>query len=315
MRRLDMRRAMLMGLVWGGCVWAQVGTSGADFLKMPVGLRNAGMAGAGVAVAEDVEALQVNPAGLGRLQGFEGAYEHQVWWGEVNWDTVAFGMPVWGGSAGVTASYLYTGAVEIYDGWSELSDRMVFSGYQVRLGYGRQVWGNEWMRVWSGGGLGVIGKGLRSEREGGRQWVKPVVDVGAQAVVGHAGLREVFPKGAVVGLAIRNVDALRGERGERWPLEVKAGIGGKVYDAVTVALDGVWTDGGGAGAMVGAEYWIRDLVVLRAGGRFVSSQVGWWGAGVGVRTKVSGVGLEVDYALVPSLELTHKMGLKVGWGR
>ena len=58
---------------------ANLGTSGAQFLKLPIGARAAGMAGAYVGLADDASAMFWNPAGIVNIKGNSVHFSHMRW--------------------------------------------------------------------------------------------------------------------------------------------------------------------------------------------------------------------------------------------
>ena len=77
-----MRRALLLAFLgaWSAAVhpasFGSPGTAGADFLKIPSFTRPAGMAGAVVASADGLEAMEYNPARLSSVLGWELGAQH-----------------------------------------------------------------------------------------------------------------------------------------------------------------------------------------------------------------------------------------------
>lgn len=75
----------------------QVGTSGAQFLKIGAGARAAAMAEAYAATADDPYALYYNPAGITRLSEPQVAAAHTAYFQGTNYEVAAFGYPLRGG--------------------------------------------------------------------------------------------------------------------------------------------------------------------------------------------------------------------------
>jgi len=95
----------------------RVGTSSMTFLKIGLGARAAGMGGAFVAVANDPTAIYWNPAGLASMQRNEVALSHVDWPAEVNYEHVAYVMPVrkFGGALAFQVGVLSTQIDETTD--------------------------------------------------------------------------------------------------------------------------------------------------------------------------------------------------------
>jgi hypothetical protein len=76
-----------------GAVSAQnpnLGTSGAQFLQIPVGARPAAMGGAYIAQASDAAALFWNPAGIVHVPANEAIFGHTEWWATIQLNHFAY---------------------------------------------------------------------------------------------------------------------------------------------------------------------------------------------------------------------------------
>lgn len=87
-------------------------SSGASFLKIPVGARAAGMGNAYTALANDVSAMHWNPAGLSLLTRKEISAMHTELFADTRYDFVGYAHPGEKGSFGVGAVYLTQGSLE-----------------------------------------------------------------------------------------------------------------------------------------------------------------------------------------------------------
>lgn len=61
--------------------FTKVGADGGQFLKIGVGARGTGMAGAFSALADDLTALHFNPAGINNITGVATTFSHTAWFG------------------------------------------------------------------------------------------------------------------------------------------------------------------------------------------------------------------------------------------
>ncbi|MEE4312616.1 MAG: PorV/PorQ family protein [candidate division KSB1 bacterium] len=94
--------------------FSKVGTSVAQFLKIPAGARGASLGGAYAAAAEDVFAMAWNPAGLGHVKrtSLGGTYNSYI--ADLSYSYVGVAVPVEGSSTfGVSALFLTTDPIEI----------------------------------------------------------------------------------------------------------------------------------------------------------------------------------------------------------
>lgn len=91
----------------------QVGTSMANFLKVSVGARAAGMGDAYVAVCEDVSALYWNPGGLARIQKNEVLFQQNNWLVDTKIYYTGAGYHLPGiGTVGLSAHFFTSGDIE-----------------------------------------------------------------------------------------------------------------------------------------------------------------------------------------------------------
>ena len=87
-----------------------VGTSAAAFLEIGVGARAQAMGGAFVSLARDATAMYWNPAGIGKISGFETTFTHVNWLVDTNFDYVGIVAPIGSAAAvGVNVTVFGTG--------------------------------------------------------------------------------------------------------------------------------------------------------------------------------------------------------------
>jgi len=83
-----------------------VSTTGVQFLKIPAGVRGAGMGGMFAAVADDVSTTYWNTAGLAQLDNIEINLLHVVYFANTDYEFAGFALPLQPGSAlGLSASF------------------------------------------------------------------------------------------------------------------------------------------------------------------------------------------------------------------
>ncbi len=166
------------------------GTTSGDFLRIGVGARAVGMGEAYAAVADDVNALYWNPAGLSKVKDMQILLTHTAWYEDVNHEYAGFVYPLKSGRSalGVSVTYLGTsfekraGDTEAADSNGSIAD-MAIAG-----GYGREL-------IWGFQG-GVIAKYIHSR-----------LDTDSAGTFGFdAGLQRSYKKDKVVlGLAATNL--------------------------------------------------------------------------------------------------------------
>lgn len=72
----------------------KVGSSGSQFLKIPVGGRGVGMGGAFTSVVDDVSALYWNPSGMVGIENVQVYIAHSTWYGEFTNNYAAVAVPI-----------------------------------------------------------------------------------------------------------------------------------------------------------------------------------------------------------------------------
>ncbi len=113
---------VMMVLLWGGRfgLHAQtqpnladvdrVGTTAAQFLKIPAGARAIGLGGAYSALATDISAVYWNPAGIARIGGNgESIFNHANWLADTKYDFAAFSVNL--GLMGSVAAHIISFSV------------------------------------------------------------------------------------------------------------------------------------------------------------------------------------------------------------
>jgi len=122
---------------------AGVGTTGAQFLKIGIGARAVAMGEAQAAIANDVNALYWNPAGLNYMQGREGSLMHCSWFDDIAYDNISYGQEseeLDGFIAG-GISYLSMEPITKYDNMgNKLNESFSASNALVVIGYAREIY-------------------------------------------------------------------------------------------------------------------------------------------------------------------------------
>jgi hypothetical protein len=91
-----------------------LGTSGAQFLKMDVDARAVGLGGANVAVTRGAMALYYNPAGIANMDKTNLAFSYTDWISDIKYNYLAYETPLHGfGNVGVHVAILTMGNMEM----------------------------------------------------------------------------------------------------------------------------------------------------------------------------------------------------------
>ncbi len=294
----------LIGRAFAGS--ESVGTTSANFLKIPINARPAAMGEAFSALADDESALFYNPAGLGGMPQTGVSATHIEWFQSVHLEHLGgtFRLGEWGGAGlGLTwlqvdemTRTLHNGAVA--DPAAQIQSLGAFSPSDLSLVFG---YGREWRPGW------LLGANLRLLRQNidSSDGYGVGLDLGAQI----QGLVE----GLSLGLVLRQVGSkvsLGGEPADM-PLSFNAGL---LYAAMkerlflvadtNVALDNQPQSG------VGAEAWIKEIFALRVGYRF--GYLNSYTLGLGFLIGA----MHLDYAFVPYGELgyAHRITASMAFG-
>jgi hypothetical protein len=233
------------------------GNQAAPWLKLSNNARTTAMGEAGVAIADDVNAASVNPAGLSQLEGQEVAFMHHAYVLDSAVEHLAYGLKLMD-SLGVSASldYLNFGAVDKYSvdtTTNSLKSAGSFnpSGYHLDLGAG-YAFGN----LSAGLNLKMLGQTFDGS--------------GSSAFAADLGGLWKSAGGFSLGAALQNLGTTLD--GSNLPMGVRAGgaykMGvGSANDSVSLAADANVPSADAAATSFGAgiEYSAKELYALRAG--------------------------------------------------
>lgn len=276
--------------------FGQALTSGADFLKIDSGARSEAMGEAFTGVADDVDALTFNPAGLALLDKPQAGYLHMLYLSDISYNFGGIALPVpdgentWGLGAGIVnlGTPTFDSTLGIAPAVSAGDNAILASvAYRVK---------------------DIVAFGLT-----GKYIFRNIAGYNAQAFGGDAGVLVTPTDRLRIGLAVLNV----GQSvqfisvADPLPTTVRLGLSYKVLDiphhSVLLTADNGYQIGsqtylGGAGL----EYWFDKTLALRGGytGDVYQQHPT---AGLGVNVDV----VEFDYAYAPigTLGDTHRFSL------
>lgn len=277
-----------------------VGTTGAQFLKIAPGARAESLGGAFGAVSNDVNAIYWNPAGLSQLQKNSFSDTYMVWLADTRYNFLAFATAVEKvGTLGASVTALTMPQMEITtlenpDGtglWFDAGD------WAVSLAYARQLYDREGgARLSFGINTKLIYQKIYRESAKG-----VAVDVGTLYYTGWRSLRigmslsNFGPDMSFSGPDLKTGTQIGGtERfGEynpfpdttnptrtatldttafAMPINFRVGVAYDFIDQgdhlLTVALDGNHPNDNNERINIGAEYWYKKFGAIRAGYKF-----------------------------------------------
>ena len=289
-----------------------VSTTGVQFLKIPAGVRGAGMGGMFTGVADDISTTYWNTAGLSQLKNIELNLLHVSYFAGTNYEFGGFGLPIGqGGALGLSAS------LDFVPSFNSTNNPAATPGsandLALAVGYG-QTFGENFS-------LGIGGKYISSS----------LVNYSASGAAGDAGLLlYTKQKDLTLGLSVQNVGQVSNfsqfSSQEKLPTVYRGGL---VYrfqpEQPTHFLVGIDAEKPIDGDVVfhaGGEVWVGSpdfAAAFRAGYNFnpLNQDLGSTvGASIGAGVKFTG--FELNYALVPfgllgdtqRFSLTYRFGME-----
>ena len=190
------------------------GTSAFQFLQLGVGARPSGMGEVFAGVADDVNAVYWNPAGLAVLKRPELSMTHAVWLENITYSNIAYSQPALGGSVGAAFNILNTGDIQKADNTGlRLAEDYTMSDMMGLVSYARN-----WENLALGANLKYISSQL--EDESAHSYA---ADIGAL----YSGFRP-WDKKLRLGVSVQNMGTKARYVTEENPLPVIIRAGGSL---------------------------------------------------------------------------------------
>lgn len=312
----------------------KVGLSGGQFLKIGVGARATGMAGAYSGIANDLSSIFWNPAGVADIKGYSADISHTFWFAGMSHSFAAVAIPV-GEKFRLAASFTSFSSGDIRISTTSDPDGTLGGTYNVSdVAIGFTLAGYLTEQFSFGATAKFVSHGFTNANAGGI-----VFDVSSKYKTGFNGIDLGFGISSLggqmeytgsdfnrtlrptQGVDQSSVDATILTAPFNMPLSFRAGLGidmfqGLVQDAPEVDADGTKMHGWLVGVdfetfadvpeqvAVGTEYTFRDFIALRAGYRFGSDEFGLSG-GVGLKYDSQDFNGRIDFSISP----TNNIGL------
>jgi len=313
-----MKRVFLLALVTALCLVQtraqnpNIGTAGAQFLKIPVGPRAAAMAGAVVSNSDDASSLFWNPAGIVGVKSGALFAAHADWWATVKLNHAAYVQSFDDiGSFGVSVTVLSMDAMEVTTEDDPEGTGQTFDAQDVMIGasYARRLT-TEFsvgvtakyiqQRIWNESASGVAFDVGTQYRIGFRDLTigMSMSNFGANMTYAGRDLSvdyTVDPNNSNVRLAPASLAA------EEFPLPLyfQVGISMSPYTSenfsVLLAADVAHPNDNQERVNVGAEVTVLGQLFFRGGYRF-GYDIEKATMGVGVALPLGSVSLTADYA-------------------
>jgi len=300
-----------------GLLYAQntnLGTAGAQFLKIPVGARAAALGGAFTSYGDDASAVFWNPAGIVGVQGGALTVSHAEWWAGSRLSHAAYVQSFGGvGSFGVSFTMMSMDKTEVTTEEQPEGTGQYFDAQDLMLGicYARKLTDD-------------FSVGITAKYVSQRIWNETAnglaVDIGTQYHIGFRDLRlgmsvtnfggNLTFDGRDLGV---NYDANSTNATERLlpaqlnpeeyplPLHFQVGLSMSPYLSddlsVLLATDVIHPNDNDELVCAGVEVAILQSLFLRGGYRF-GDDTARWSAGVGVVAPAGALHVSFDYAFV-----------------
>jgi hypothetical protein len=277
-----------------------VGTTAFPLLRVPVSPRACAMGEAFTGLADDVNSIYWNPAGLGQVNSLQLGLAHQEWFGGIRDENVGLAFPVGPGTAGIGAVFSSTEGIEIWDPVNASATTATARSGYLAAGYG--------MAFGARLNCGLAVKGLYDD----------LIEQTGTGVCADAGVLYRVSSRLRAGLAAKNLGwgMTYGSDNIPLPIDFRLGLSYDhprfrlVFDA-NAPIDNL------PDLHLGGEYLFHDMLSLRAGYRLGPQDWQTLSLLSGVTTGL-GVNLglfSLDYAFVPygELGMTHRIALRTSF--
>lgn len=292
--------AVLGGIAPALCAASGRGTDAADFMRIAVGARPAGLGEAFVAVADETSGMFYNPAGPGFLSSAEVQAMHALWLGGISYSYLGYCQPFAAGAVGFGLQYL--GAPPTPKVVNDVSAGN-FSYYDAAANI---LYAYRPTDVFS---LGLVARAVQSQIDGSS----------LSAFTGDVGmLYRTRAEGFSFGVAGQNLTGALGE--DALPATYRAGVAfqGSLNDNFSDLLFSLEAGQSGSDPLycaAGVEHWGGKTLGLRAGYKYITDNdtraaldpLAPWRAGISVRLKT----VQLDYSVQPFAVMgeTHRISL------
>jgi len=320
--------AMISGVLYAG-----VGTTAVDILKVPGGIKSQAVGGAYIAVADGVEGIEINPGGLSMVEKQEIMLIHDMYIEGVMNESIFYGYSFdKAGTIGLGAKILTTGSIKQtletdlgeYAGEGEEVSGISYSGviaYSVKVS--NFIYSDFTKNLNIGIGLKISGESLNEYND-----FSISADIGGiytfiieeEDFLSNRG--QFLWNKAGVGVVFKNL----GTSFNSGITPITIGLGlytqflniGIARSKIRISADTDYNLDNGFNLRYGLEYeqTIEAFIFsIRAGGNFNPAErlAGGFTLGGGIGLKQGNAKYSVDYVYLPYNELgaVHKMGLNV----
>ncbi len=262
-----------------------------NFLRVEQGARPVAMGGAFTAVADDINSIFYNPAGLTNLKSFEYLFSYSNWLVDSKMVSAAFGYKTDFGAFGL--SIVHFGINEFEETLPlqpEGTGRMVSAGdLAVGLAFAKQI-------------TDLLSIGVHA------RYIQETLDLDTRTTFAFdiSTLYNTGYRNITLGIALRNlgpdqaVSSITKSESFSMPIDFNVTLASEILGSredsysLTVAFESGFTIDLGDRYRIGAELWLLNLVALRGGYRFNYSNEDF-SFGVGISPEISGKKLNIDF--------------------
>lgn len=279
-----------------------IGTTSAQFLKLGIGAKNAGMGNAVSGVRNGTDAIYWNPANLNYINRKEISFSHTVWFEDISYEWLAFVLPTSKlGNFGVAVQYVSYGDLDRIDNNRKAEGYFSPVDMAIYLSYA-----NSYKKFNFGGNLKYIYSKIENAASAYALDLAASYDVTDKmclgAVVSNIGTKMKF-----------------NNEEEDLPLLFKVGSSYKILKSWIVALDLNFPNDNDFYFNFGTEYNVfsskKTDILIRAGYDGRNNDVpgfNWLNLGFGINY----LDYIFDYAFVPygDIGMTHRFSFSIKFG-
>jgi hypothetical protein len=314
-----------------GGEFAKVGGAGSQFLKIPLGARGTGMAGAFGSVTDDLTSVFWNPAGIANINSISANFSYTQWFAGFQHNFGSMALPI-GENFTAAVNLISFGSDDIPittmdepDGTganysvNDVSFGFSFAGYlteQFSFGITAKYINNAFASVSSSGVAFDIG----TRYETGLQGITVAFslhNLGTEQQYSGQDLRTTKKLMDAMDAAPLDVEYVAYPYSI--PLSFRASLSSDVIEMedhqLKAAFDFVTYSDTPEEFLLGAEYVWNDFVAVRAGYGIGHDQLGFAG-GVGLKYDGGAFGGVIDYSISPSydLGLINRLSVNLNFG-
>ena len=303
----------------------RAGTSGFQFLKIPVDARAAALGESVVASAFDISALYWNPALASHLPGIQAGFHHTAYFVDVNLEFagINYHLPGTNVSIGASLQTLNSGQMKVTTEFEPFGTGESFRFLDLAAGL---TVSQQLTDLFS---YGITTKYIRES----------VIGLSTSTVAFDLGIFYAFGStGARMGVSVRNIGLDQAPKGElertvidKNPIRIESEFEsltapttfhlGFAYDllksspnsAITLSTQLNNPNDNAENWNIGAEYGWKNMLFIRTGYRFGIEEVSVPSFGTGLRVPLSGASFKFDYGFnrLERLGAVHRMGMSV----